>query len=83
MELKKIKSEFKSHLNMVKKYFSEKWVGYVWFILTLTFALMIPFIMRTITSSYQYTFIDFISDGNIVLFSMVIIASLMIDNESV
>ncbi len=65
---------------LLKKYFLAYWIGYVWFLLTLTFALMIPFIMRSITSSYQYTFINLISDGDIVLFSMVIIASLMIDN---
>ena len=80
MELNKIKSEFNSRfLPMVKKYFSEKLEGYIWFILTFTFALLIPFIMGIIISP-QYTFINFISSGEIALFSMVIIASLMIDN---
>jgi hypothetical protein len=78
MDLSK-KMKWKHFLLRVKQYFSDHWVGYFWFLLTLTFALIIPFIMRIVTSS-EYTFIHLISDGNIVLFSMVIIASLMIDN---
>ena len=64
----------------VKKYFLTYWVGYSWFMLTLMFALMMPLLMRFVTSKYEYTFVNLISDGDLVLFSMVIIASLMIDN---
>jgi hypothetical protein len=73
------KMKWKPFLLKIKQYFSAHWVGYFWFSLTLMFALIIPFIMRMVTSA-EYTFIHLISDGNIVLFSMVIIASLMIDN---
>jgi len=64
----------------VKKYFLTYWVGYFWFILTLMFALMMPLLMRFVTSKYEYTFVNLISDGDLVIFSMVIITSLIIDN---
>lgn len=78
--IRRLLEYFSDFIRALLKRFWANRIGYVWFLLTFTFALMIPFIMRTITSSYQYTFINLISDGDIVLFSMVIIASLMIDN---
>ena len=80
MELKKIWLDFISFfLPMVKKYFSENWVGFVWFILTFLFALMIPFVISVVISP-QYTFTKFLVDGDVALFSVVIVTSLMIDN---
>lgn len=81
MEPKKFWSDliFLFLLPRAKKYFSENGVGYIWFILTFIFALLIPFVISVVISP-QYTFTKFLVDGDVALFSVVIVISLIIDN---
>ncbi|OQW87571.1 MAG: hypothetical protein BWK78_08985 [Thiotrichaceae bacterium IS1] len=54
--------------------------GYYWFILTCTFALLVPAIMKLIIPCFEYNYWEFFSQGDIALFSMVIVTSLVVDN---
>ncbi len=54
--------------------------GYYWFGLTCVWALFIPMFAKMVMPFFDYTLWKFFSEGDIVLFSMVITSSLVIDN---
>jgi hypothetical protein len=54
--------------------------GLIWFLLTCLWALLIPMFARMAIPSFDYNFWNFLSEGDIVLFSMVITSSLVIDD---
>lgn len=64
--------------SIVKKHFPLYKDGYFWFSMTCFFALFVPAIARG--AILKYTVRDFFSEGDIVLFSMIIVTSLVIDN---
>jgi len=54
--------------------------GYIWFLLTCLFALLIPMFAKLAIPELNYSFWKFLSGGDIALFSMVIVISLVIDH---
>jgi len=54
--------------------------GYVWFLLTCLFALLVPMMAKLAIPSLDYDLSKFLSGGDIALFSMVIVTSLVIDH---
>ena len=54
--------------------------GYIWFFLTCLFALLIPALARLAIPNFGYTVERFLSEGDIAIFSMVVVTSLAIDH---
>jgi len=72
--------QYKIKFDNVKKWLSLCRDGYIWFLLTCLFALLFPIWMKLAMPSFNYSLGQFFSDGDLVLFAMTIVTSLVVDD---
>jgi len=72
--------QYKIKFDNVKKWLSLCRDGYIWFLLTCLFALLFPIWMKLAIPSFEYSLGEFFSDGDLVLFAMTIVTSLVVDD---
>ncbi len=65
---------------IIRRHIYNCWDGYTWFLFTCLFALIIPTIARLAIPNFNYTLENFFLEGDIPLFSMVVMTSLVIDH---